>query len=148
MPVLHGIEVNVFHVSLQIEIIAYRVFPESPLPQASFAFRCFRAPQRCHAGKRRFNEAPSNRVVRIALGQRPDAMHVIGQYNYGRQRERVPEATRAHHRTKSDDLVRERGGMTVEQRYREEVRGAGDPITAVTNHRRRVPRRQAFDIRH
>src|SRR6266540_2753302 len=78
MPVLHGIEVNVFHVSLQIEIIAYRVFPESSLPQASFAFRCFRAPQPCHAGKRRFNEAPSNRVVRIALGQRPDAMHVIG----------------------------------------------------------------------
>ena len=77
--VLHRISVNVIDVSVEIVVVADRMFPIAPPPDAAFAFPPSRRLVRGRDGARemRFQETPARRKVRVALRQRSDAMKMI-----------------------------------------------------------------------
>ena len=84
------VDVDVIEVRLEISLVANGVFPESPLPDALFAFGTpALAPVRkfmcleIGARERLLDQAPSGREIRVAIGQRPERMEMVGKYNVG-----------------------------------------------------------------
>jgi len=77
-PMMNGIDVNVIEMPLEITLIADRMLPESPLPDALLAL-C--APTLVSSGsaidldvracKCFFHQAPTRRKICVAIGQRP-----------------------------------------------------------------------------
>jgi hypothetical protein len=85
---MNGIDVNVIEMPLEITLIADRMLPESPLPDALLTL-C--APTLVSRGsvigldvrprKCLFDQAPTRRKIRVAIGQRPKRMQMVRKDN-------------------------------------------------------------------
>ena len=80
-PVFHRVRVDVFDMRREVVRVGDHVLPEPALPDPAFA----RAPaghgirlSRQAAREARLDAPPSTRKVRVAFGQGPDAMQVVG----------------------------------------------------------------------
>src|SRR6266436_3197900 len=91
---LYGIEVNVIEVTHEVVLVAQRMLPIPPLPNTALAFggAASRDPfdSRQTVRKAAFDQAPAGGEIRIAIGQRPDCMQVIGKDHGGCEREGMP----------------------------------------------------------
>ncbi len=79
---LHRVDVHVINMRREFPLVADRVFPESPLPDAAFTL--------CGTDRRRAFDLglgygkcdlyclPARRVVGVIGWQGPDGMHVVG----------------------------------------------------------------------
>lgn len=146
IAVLHGVVMNVVDVAPQIEIVAYRMFPESPLPYSSFSLLPRGVTQARCVREESFDEPPSGRVVRIFLGQRPDAVDVIGQDDDRSKRKWMAPPTLTQRHAENRDAIGECGGAALAQRRRKEVRCSRDAVAAIADHRPRVPLAGGRDI--
>src|ERR1043165_7030197 len=85
--VLHRVVMNVIHMTDIIIVVANHVFPESSLPDSTFAFIGSTARSRLGVwhGAREYllDLGPAHRIIVIALGKRPDAMQMLRQDDDG-----------------------------------------------------------------
>ena len=85
MTMLDRIEMNVIDVALEIPVVLNRMFPESTLPDATFAFLLtaarYRLSYRQNARKVRFDQPPPSREIVIPVRERPNGMDMIGQHD-------------------------------------------------------------------
>src|SRR5581483_4289932 len=111
VAVLDRIEVNVIAVGREIPLIANRMFPVTPLPDAAFAFGYAARRTVLPAGdplrKFRFDQAPAQREVRISRRQRPDAVQVFRENDNRVDRKRMLSRDRAKRGSEEFDLLRE-----------------------------------------
>jgi hypothetical protein len=91
VTVLHRTEVNVIEVTHEVVLVAQRVLPIPPLPNTALAFggAASRVPfdSRQTVREAAFDQAPAGGEIRIAIGQRPDCMQMIGKDHGGFDRE-------------------------------------------------------------
>jgi hypothetical protein len=85
---MNGIDVNVIEMLLEITLIADRMLPESPLPDALLALCAATLVSNgsaigldVRARKRFFDQTPTRRKIRVAIGQRPKRMQMVGKDN-------------------------------------------------------------------
>jgi hypothetical protein len=82
VTVLHRIEVNVSEVPRKIVLVAQRVFPIAPLPNPALPFGAaaggYSFASRQSMGKAAFDQTPTGGEIRVAVGQGPYRMEVIG----------------------------------------------------------------------
>ena len=81
--------------------------------------------------ERHFDRLPSSGKLRVALRQRPERVHVVGQHHPGVDIKRHQRADPAHRGAQQVDLLDEWSGATVLQVYRKEIAAPGDTITTV-----------------
>src|SRR6187431_2576526 len=96
ISMLDWIDMNVVDVAGQIVLIADRVLPIAPLPDAALTFGSAtgRNSLTCKvARKRRFNQPPARWKIPIVLGHRPDRMEMIRQHDQRVDRERMTLAS-------------------------------------------------------
>ena len=94
--VFNRVEVKVIHVMGEICFFTNLMLPETALPQSRFVLVFLgirRDGERLNLppagfGNLAFDDAPALAEVRVALRQRPDGMHVVGQHDPGVNRER------------------------------------------------------------
>ena len=104
---LHGIEVDVIDVSLEILLVTNGVLPESTLPQRDFTIsvardRSTRLDDGC--SEPALDQMPTIRKIGISLGQCHDDVEVIGQYDHCIDGERM-FASRCDHRCAESSYV-------------------------------------------
>jgi hypothetical protein len=91
MAMLDRIVMNIIAQNFKFPFVSNLMFPEPPLPQASFpstlprfAHRPFGPPiSQVIAGKPELDNPPANRKIRIVFRQRPQTMQMIRQQNDG-----------------------------------------------------------------
>src|SRR6185436_13151510 len=85
--VLDGVEMNVVRVRGEIPLVADRVFPISPLPDAAFATRApYRRPAFIDRQSLRESDldcAPTAEKITVPLRQGPQPVHMVGKHNPG-----------------------------------------------------------------
>jgi hypothetical protein len=133
--VFHRVEIRVVHVSRKVPIVAYRVLPIPPSPNAPFAAAGHRRRSRL-AGRQTpdkcgFDCAPPTGAVGIALPQIPQAMHMIGKDNPGVDAE---GRTGAHPANRIAQIRR-----AVAQVHCKEEGSARNPIAAIIRHTGSMP---------
>jgi hypothetical protein len=128
----------------QVGVIAQGMFPEPPLPDASFAFRGAPLTQplarREGAGEAPLDALPARGEVAVAVGQCPDAMQMIRQHDDGADGEGVLAADLGKGAAEQTDVFRQQSEAALQQGDREEERTAGDEGTHVLWHRQIIPR--------
>ena len=98
--VLHWVDVYIIHVRPKIRLIAYQVFPITPLPYSPLApvdANLRTVFERCQRlGKSHLYQPPARREIGIGRGQFNDAVQRLGQYNPAVDRERMALPYRFH----------------------------------------------------
>ena len=78
---------HVIDVMSVIPFISNQVLPVTPLPDASLAARALGCRQhlglRQPSGESELDDFPAQREVSVAIRERPDAMHMVGQNDPG-----------------------------------------------------------------
>lgn len=96
IAVLDWVEVDIIHVRGEILVVADRVFPEAPLPDAALlaAQARLRAPLAGGqtSGEDRLDQPPARREIGVGLRQGPNAVEMIGEHDPRVDRERVGAA--------------------------------------------------------
>ena len=94
MSMFDGIDVNVVNVRRIVALIANQMFPISPLPDPSLAFRhsarTASFQMRLLSRKRGFDQPPTQRIVAVVLPQRPHSVQMIRQDDDGIDHEGMP----------------------------------------------------------
>src|SRR6266478_232046 len=131
MAMLHRVVMNVIDVTLQVRLVADRVFPKAGLPDAvsgpgrGWPFMILAARERA------LDEAPADRIVGIAAGERPYAVQMLREYRDRNRCERAEATTLAERGTQRVDAVGQQRCLTIGKRDREKVRATGDEIAAI-----------------
>ncbi len=84
--VLDRIDVDVIDVTGEVVVVAYRMFPVTPLPKTVFATCISNEGKACghdRAGEMAFYAAPAVGVVSIVLGKSEDGVQMVGQDDDG-----------------------------------------------------------------
>jgi len=139
MAMLDRIEVNVVDVTLEVVLIAERMLPIAPLPNAPFtligsAWR-YLFPSRQTTRERRLDQSPAGREIRVTLRQRPYRVQMIRQHHRCFRRIRMPSLRVAKGTTQQFDVVREQSQSPVRQIDGEKITAAGKKITPIIGHR-------------
>ena len=135
---LHRVEMDVIHMGRIIPLVPDRVFPKSSLPDAAFPLpqspdRPFRLP--CNpSGKARLDVAHTPRIIDVALGQGPLAMHMVRQYDPGIDMEWPPRQFRSHGIPQCRNFDHQQVRAPVPQIYREEVGAPWHAIAAIVRY--------------
>src|SRR5947208_5000022 len=99
---LDRIDMDVIDVTPKIVLIADRMLPITPLPDAALALRGAASRNRLAgsevARKRRLDQPPARCKVTVAFGEGPDRMQMIRENNYGGDREWMTSTSRAKRR--------------------------------------------------
>src|SRR5215471_10875153 len=99
-PMLNGVDMDVVDVTREVAFIPNRMLPIPPLPNAAFALGGAASGNPFTAGEpareRRFDQPPTHRKIRIALGQRPYRMEMVRQHDNGVNFKRVTPADLAN----------------------------------------------------
>jgi hypothetical protein len=94
MAVLDRVEVNGIEMAPHVVPVAQRVLPMSPLPNPALAFGDAAGRDPLAAGqtmrKGTLDQASPQREIRIALGQSPDHVQVVGQDDSSFEGEGMP----------------------------------------------------------
>ena len=134
---------HIVHMPGVIQIVANRVFPISPLPDAAFAFRKThgRQPLRFwdRFGERDLDRFPTEGVVNIIRRQGPDTMHVIGQHHPAIDMKRSRRTNLPHSRAQYFDLIDQQASPAFQQINGKEIRSTRNAIAAVVGHGRILP---------
>ena len=147
ISMFHGIEINVIAMTREISLVAQRVLPKAPLPDATLAFadaagRTLLASGH-HLGEFRFNQAPARGEISIPRRQCPDAMQVFGEYNDCVHRKRMMIRDEPKRRSKRSELICEELRAAVGEVDRKEKTPAGNDVAPVVCHRRKIECRGA-----
>ena len=102
-PVLDRVEIQVIHAPLEIGIVSNLMLPKPALPNAAFTPRSSRGTQprvivqgvRGLAAKL-FDHVPTQAVIAVVFGQRPDGVQVIGQQHPSVDGERMVRSGACH----------------------------------------------------
>lgn len=93
---LDRVEVDIIHVRREILVVADRVLPEAPLPDAAFLAAQARlgAPLASGqtSGEDRLDQPPACREIGVGCRQGPNAMEMLGEHYPRVDRERVASA--------------------------------------------------------
>jgi hypothetical protein len=139
MAVFHRIEVNVVDVTLKVALIAQRMLPKSALPNSPLAFAVPALRDLLMswhaASEHRLDQAPARREIRVAFGQCPYRVQMIGQHDRCFGCERVPSSRIVECATQQFNIVREQLRPAVNQIDGEEIAAAGQKITSIIRHR-------------
>jgi hypothetical protein len=116
---------DVVEAGIEIPSVADGVFPESlltdtPFPLVPAPLREPFRPMRFR-GKRSLDQTPAGGKVRVAGGQGPEAMEVVGQNHYGADIERPFRSHRAESRPERVDVFGQQPTAPFQQRHREEI---------------------------
>src|SRR3954469_14063441 len=91
---LDRVEMNVVRVRGEISLVADRVFPISPLPDAAFTTHAsYRWPtfvDRQSLREGNLDRAPAAGKIVVSLGQGPQPVHMVGKHNPGLDATRRP----------------------------------------------------------
>ena len=136
-PVFHWVPVRIGHAGIEIVFVSHEVFPEAALPDAAFAGAA--AWRRVAVFRQGFREvlldqAPARGEIRIALGQGPDAMEMIGQDADRHGVERPCPGDRGIGGPKAPDFLRQQTGPPVLQGGGKEIRAARHIETTIIRH--------------
>jgi hypothetical protein len=138
MPMLHGIEVDVVDVALQVGFIANGVLPITTLPNSPLASGnlagAARHVARKPARKSALDQAPAQWKISIALRQRPDGMQVVQQYANCDGLKRIPLLNRHVDAPKPVDMPYQDVTRPVGESDGEEEDAAIDVGTTVSRH--------------
>jgi hypothetical protein len=131
---------GVVEVSPKIAIVADRVLPVAPLPDAALAAPGHDGRSRFVAGQR-FREsdldcAPPAGEVGIAFRQGPQAVHVVGQDDPGVDAERCAGTHLSNGLVQDVDLHHQEMRVAVTKVHGEEEGSTRNPITAIVRHPR------------
>jgi hypothetical protein len=138
---MNGIDVNVIEMPLEITLIADRMLPESPLPDALLALRAPTFVSRgstirldVRACKRFFDQAPARRKIRVAIGQRPKRMQMVRKDNIAIELKwmSLADFVEAFHQ-KHDGLSGSQQRATILGNQREEESAATNPCPSVAH---------------
>jgi hypothetical protein len=137
-PMLQRVEMQIVHMMPIVAFVSDQMLPIPPLPDTSFAsgslrcgqHLCFRQP----LGKRELDDLPAKREISVAVGQRPDAVHVIRKYDPGINMEGVAGLGGADCFTQQIDVADKEVASAITQVDREEIGCARHPGAAVSRH--------------
>ena len=87
MLVFQRVEMDVVEVALVILLVADQMRPIAALPNTTLAVLALRGGERLHARQQsdetELDHLPAQGKIRVAVRQRPQAMHVFGQHHPG-----------------------------------------------------------------
>ncbi len=138
VPVFDRVVMNVIAVDVEVPLITKGMFPESVLPNASFAFllpsirQAF--PRREGSGKRGFDQPPSCGVVRIVRRQSPQAMQMIRENDDSVDVKRSLPPHGSEGGAQGVNMFREQAAVAFQEGDREKVGTAGDIGADVMRH--------------
>lgn len=138
VPVFDRVVMDVIAVDVEIPLITKGMFPESALPNASFAFllpssrQAF--PRREGSGKRGFDQPPSCGVVRIVRRQSPQAMQMIRENDDSVDVKRSLPPHGNERGTQGVNLFRQEIPAAFQEGDREKVGSTGDIGANVMRH--------------
>jgi hypothetical protein len=95
----------------KIPFVANRVFPVAPGPQpvaGPAIARQGHAPRAQCVGEMGLDRPPPSWVIRVALGQRPYGMEMVGQHDRGNDRKRPLPAHGLNRLPENLDMIRQR----------------------------------------
>ena len=104
---LHGIEVNVIYVPLEV-LVTHRMLPEPALPKRVFSIPMSRnmSARFYDSGRETaFDELPPGWKIRVTFRQCHDDVNVVWQHDHGIDHERVLAARYRHRRTQGGDVI-------------------------------------------
>ena len=136
-PVLHGIEVDIVDVVLEIALIANRMLPEAPLPERVLSVRMARdadARTRDRGGEAalliRLSRPEKFEVIRW---QGHHEMQMLRQHHDRIDHERVRLACLADRGAQRLHVVDQCARIPIFKRHREEVCSTGNEIAPISN---------------
>ena len=137
-PMLHRIVVDVVDMTFEISFIANIVFPIAPQPYSFFPLGDFarRTSQgaREGSGKSTFDEIPSQRKIRIVLGQLPYRMKMVGENTDRNRFKRTACLSRAIRLAKAIDVSGQQIARPIGKRYGEKECTALDICPSISRH--------------
>lgn len=138
--VLHWIEVNVVHMRRQIPLVADRVLPISPLPDAALATADHDRRSRftdAYAFRKPFlDRAPTAWEIGVVFRQCPQAVHVVGKHDPGVDLKGCAGADPSNRIPQHVDLPHQQIRPTLKQVHREEECSTWNPIATIFRHDR------------
>lgn len=131
MAVLHGIDVHLVDVMMQVRFIADQVLPVAALPDATLTAgnalrRAALADRQCPA-EGGFDLCPAVGVVGVAVRQPPHAMQMVGQHRDGQHVEQSCRPRRAECVTQQVGMIDQQAATALQQVHGEEVGAARHP---------------------
>ena len=127
-----------------ITIIAYRMFPEPPLPNSAFASGPANRRQslgcRQRFGKCNLDCFPANRIVGVTRRKCPYTVQMIGQNDPSINVKWMPGAGSPHGGPQSFYMIGQQAEPAFQQVYGKEVSSTGNAIAAIVGHMRIVAR--------
>ena len=143
--VLHRVEMRVIHVGRIIDAIADRVLPKPSLPNPALTLVLSnRRPtlSRWNRLREQFLQfPPSPREFIIVRWKRPNAVHMVRQYNPGVDMERRSPPNIPHGLPERIDVRHQKPAAPVKQVDREKVSPSGRPIATIIRHEPSIARR-------
>ena len=134
----HGVDVAIFDVVAIVVIVPDQVLPETALPDAPFTARPTNPAsplgRRHRLGEDDLDQSPARRKIRVAFGQSPNRVNVVGQYDEGVDAKWMPLARAAGRLAQCRDLVDQESAATIEQICREEPASSRDKSATIIRH--------------
>lgn len=128
VTLFHRVKVNVIEMVGKIVLVTQRMLPIPPLPNATFAFGASAGGERFAARQTvrdcGFDETPARGEIHVVLGQSPDRMQVIGQYDSSFDGEGMTRPHVAKRCPQQADVLGKQPAPTLGQIDREEIAAA------------------------
>ena len=129
---------DVIHMTCEVIVVAYLVFPIAALPYAAFAFLVPARADVLGSGQLSresgFDQRPSGWVIGVAERQRPNDMNVFRQHDHGIDMKRMRIADSAYAFSQFVDVVGKQRFRSVGQVDGKEERTAWSECTSIGSH--------------
>jgi len=137
IPMFDRVVMDVVDVLFIIPVVANQMFPIAALPDAAFFFFDAAWPQRLAlgdlSGKGGFDQHPTRRKIRIALGQRPHRMQMLRKNHHCVDVKWMSCLDSTDYLAKQFHVVHQRRCVTVGEIDGEEIGSSSDEGAAVTH---------------